>query len=139
MKRATMLSAVVALVWAGTLEAQYHSVYYPYSSGYYTSAPTTTYYGAVPTTTYYASSPTTAYYGSAPTTTYYASSPTTVYYGSAPATTYYASSPTTVYYGAPPVTTSYYRPLVGRGITRVGYYTPAYPAAPVYQAYYPAW
>ena len=143
MKCAAMLSALaIGLLWTNSLQAQSYSVYYPY-----TSAPTTVYYGSVPTTTYYASSPTTVYYGSLPTTTYYASSPTTVYYGARPTTvyyaappttTYYASAPTTVYYGAPPVITTD-RQLVGRGITRVGYYTPAYPVAPVYRAHYPAW
>jgi hypothetical protein len=133
MKRLTMFLAVAAVLgWSNSLEAQFHSVYYPYAS-----APSTVYYGSAPTTTYYASSPTTVYYGVPPATTYYASSPTTVYYGSVPTTTYYASAPTTVYYGAQPVISGF-RPLVGRGITRVGYYTPAYPA-PVYQAYYPAW
>ena len=55
--------------------------------------------------------------GGVVTTSYYA--PTAAYY--APATTaYYAPAPTTVYYAAP--TTVYYqRPLVGTGITRVGY------------------
>jgi hypothetical protein len=81
------------------------------------------------------------FYGSAPTTTYYASAPTTVYYGAQPTTTYYAPAPTTVYYGAPsPVVTTYYRPLVGRGITRVGYYTPAVTPVPTtYSAFYPWW
>ena len=57
------------------------------------------------------------YFGGVVTTTYYA--PTASYY--APATTaYYAPAPTTVYYAAP--TAVYYqRPLVGTGITRVGY------------------
>jgi hypothetical protein len=141
MKRiACSLTVAVILLWAARLQAQAYTVYYPSYA-----APQTVYYGSVPPTTYYASSPTTVYYGSAPTTTYYGSSPTTVYYGSPPGTTYYASSPTTVYYGAqPPVVTYYrpYRPLVGRGITRVGYYTPAvtYPVTTTYySAYYPWW
>ena len=63
------------------------------------------------TTTYYAPAPvTTAYYAPVPVTTYYA--PTT--------TAYYAPAPTTVYYAAP-ATVYYQRPLVGAGITRVGY------------------
>jgi len=69
------------------------------------------YAGPVLTTTYYAPAPVaTVQYAPAPVTTYYA-----------PATTaYYAPTPTTVYYAAP--TTVYYqRPLVGAGITRVGY------------------
>jgi len=130
MNRLALLSATVALfVWASGAQAQYYTTYYP----------TTTYYASAPTA-YYASAPTTVYYGSAPTTTYYASAPTTVYYGSAPTTTYYASAPTTVYYGSPPAVTTY-RPLVGRGITRVGYYQPAvaYPVIPTYQANYPWW
>jgi hypothetical protein len=63
---------------------------------------------------------TTAYYAPAPVATvYYAPAPVTTYY--APATTaYYAPAPRTVYYAAP--TTVYYQqPLVGAGITRVGY------------------
>ncbi len=139
MKRfACFLTVSVVLLWAGLLQAQSYTVYYPSYPTY--AAPQTVYYGTAPTTTYYASSPTTVYYGSAPATTYYASSPTTVYYGSPAGTTYYASSPTTVYYGAQPPAMTYYRPLVGRGITRVGYYTPAvtYPTTTYYSAY-PWW
>jgi hypothetical protein len=79
--------------------------------------------------------------GGTVTTAYYA--PTTTYY--APATTaYYAPAPTTAYYAAPaPV--YYSRPLVGAGITRVGYAPVAYAApaayyAPArYYAGYPRW
>ena len=45
-------------------------------------------------------------------------------------------------YGAAPPAVTYYRPLVGRGITRVGYYRPAvtYPVTTTYySAFYPAW
>ncbi len=55
--------------------------------------------------------------GGVATTAYYA--PTTTYYA-APTTVYYAPAPTTVYYAAP-ATVYYRRPLVGAGITRVGY------------------
>ena len=142
MKRfACFLTVALVLLWAGSLQAQSYTVYYPSYPAY--AAPQTVYYGSAPTTTYYASAPSTVYYGSAPTTTYYASAPTTVYYGSPPGTTYYASSPTTVYYGAAPPVVSYYRPpLVGRGITRVGYYRPAvtYPVTTTYySAFYPGW
>jgi len=67
--------------------------------------------GQVLTTTYFAPAPVaTVQYARAPVTTYYAPA----------ATAYYAPAPTTVYYAAP--TTVYYqRPLVGAGITRVGY------------------
>jgi hypothetical protein len=126
------LTAVVVLLSTGSLQAQSYTVYYP-------SYPTY----AAPQTVYYGSAPTTVYYGSAPTTTYYASAPTTVYYGSPPGTTYFTSSPTTVYYGAAPPVVTYYRPpLVGRGITRVGYYRSAvtYPVTTTYySAFYPGW
>jgi hypothetical protein len=142
MNRFVLLSTAAAiLLWSGLLQAQTYTVYYPSYPTY--AAPQTVYYRSAPTTTYYASSPTTVYYGSAPTTTYYASAPTTVYYGAPPATAYYAASPTTVYYGAAPPVVTYYRPpLVGRGITRVGYYTPAvtYPVTTTYySANYPWW
>ena len=59
---------------------------------------------------------TSAYY--APTAAYYAPT-TTTYYAPPPTMAYYAA-PTTAYYAAP--TTVYYQqPLVGAGITRVGY------------------
>jgi hypothetical protein len=92
--------------------------------------------GPVLTTTYYAPAPVaTVQYALAPVTTYYA--PTT--------TAYYAPAPTTVYYAAP--TTVYYqRPLVGTGITRVGYapvtyVTPraTYYAPVTYATVYRAW
>lgn len=68
--------------------------------------------------------------GGAVTTTYYA--PTTTYY--APVTTaYYAPAPTTVYYAAP-ATVYYRRPLVGAGITRVGYAPVTYVAPAAYYA-----
>jgi len=76
---------------------------------------------------------TTSYY--APTSSNYAPS-TTVYYAPAPAysapvtTAYYAPSP--VYYAAP--ATVYYRPLVGAGITRVGYAPVTYVAPTTYYA-----
>lgn len=91
--------------------------------------------GQVLTTTYFAPAPVaTVQYAPAPVTTYYAPA----------ATAYYAPAPTTVYYAAP--TTVYYqRPLVGAGITRVGYAPVTYVApraayyAPVTYttAYYP--
>jgi hypothetical protein len=142
MKRfACFLTVAVVVLWVDLLQAQSYTAYYPSYPAY--AAPQTVYYGSVPTTTYYASAPTTVYYGAAPTTTYYASAPTTVYYGSQPVTTYYASSPTTVYYSAAPPVVTYYRPpLVGRGITRVGYYRPAvtYPVTTTYySAFYPGW
>ena len=77
------------------------------------------------------------------TSAYYA--PTAVYYAPT-TTTYYAPPPTTVYYAAP--TTVYYQqPLVGAGITRVGYapVTYATPRATYYApvmyttAYSPWW
>jgi hypothetical protein len=70
------------------------------------------------------------YYGGVATTTYYA--PATTYY--APATTaYYPPAPTTVYY-SPPATVYYQRPLVGAGITRVGYAPVTYVAPTMYYA-----
>ena len=93
----------------------------------------------VQTTAYY--QPQTVYYAAAPAqTVYYAPAVpvTTTYY--APATTvYYAPAPTTVYSAPAPVVTNYYRPLVGAGITRVGYYTPAVTYAPANTVYYRAW
>ena len=81
--------------------------------------------------------------GGVVTTAYYA--PTTAYY--APTTfTYYAPSPVTAYYAAP--TTMYIQqPLVGAGVTRVGYapVTYATPRATYYApvtyttAYSPWW
>jgi hypothetical protein len=93
--------------------------------------------GQVLTPTYYAPAPvTTVRYAPAPVATYYA-----------PATTvYYAPAPTTVFYTAP--TTVYYRqPLVGAGITRVGYAPVTYVAPrvtyyggmPYAVGYFPAW
>jgi hypothetical protein len=112
-------TAVIMCIMAASARAQYYTTYY---------YPTTTYYP--PATVYYAPAPT-AYYAPAPTTVYYA--PTV--------TTYSAVAPTTVYYHAAPPAVAYYRPLVGRAITRVGYSTPAvvYPAATTYRAYYPWW
>jgi hypothetical protein len=65
--------------------------------------------GQVITTTYYP-----------PATTVYAPAPATVVHYAPATTAYYAPTPTTVYYAAP-TTVSYGRPLVGAGITRVGY------------------
>jgi hypothetical protein len=82
--------------------------------------------------------------GAAVTTAYYAPAPVTTYY--APVrTAYYAPAPATVYYAAPaPV--YYQRPLVGVGITRVGYapvtyVTPraAYYAPATYTVGYAPW
>jgi hypothetical protein len=73
--------------------------------------------------------------GQAVTTTYYA--PTTTYYAPAPA--YYAPAPTTVYYAAPPAVVYYQRPLVGAGITRVGYAPVTYVAPAAYTTNYSPW
>jgi hypothetical protein len=72
MNRFALIStAAVVLLWAGSLQAQYYTVYDPVYPTYY-AAPTTVYYRSAPTTTYYAPAPTTVFYVSAPTTTYYA-------------------------------------------------------------------
>ena len=77
---------------------------------------------------------TTTYYG--PTTTYYAPAPATVVHYAPVTTAYYVPARTTVYYAAP--TTVYYRrPLVGSGITRVGYAPVTY-VAPQATYYAPA-
>jgi hypothetical protein len=83
---------------------------------------------------YYAA-PSTAYYQPAPvTTTYYA--PTTTYYS--PATTYYTPSPT--YYYAPAAPVTYYRPILGGGITGWRYnYAPVTYAYPGTVTYYRGW
>jgi hypothetical protein len=76
--------------------------------------------------------------GQAVTTTYYA--PTTAYYAPAPAApVYYAPAPTTVYYAAPPAAVYYQRPLVGAGITRVGYAPVTYIAPAAYTTNYSPW
>ena len=113
---ASLWAVAVMLMGAGVADAQCCG-----------SAVTTCYQ---PSTVYYAAAPATTVYYAAPTTTYYAPAATTAYYA-APQTVYYAAAPQTVYYSAP---------MVGAGVTRVGYapVTYAYPTTTYYAptAYY---
>jgi hypothetical protein len=127
MKLHRMLIASAAIILLGPAcgQGQYYATYYH---------PVTTY--SQPTIVGYAPPATTYRVAAAPATTYtYALTP-------APTTVYYTPAPTTVYYTAAQPVTSYYRPLVGQGITRVGYSTPVVTYRPVvstYRTYYPWW
>jgi len=128
MKPHRILLTAMATVLLGSAcsYGQYYTTYY---------YPVTTY--SQPTIVGYAPQPTTAYrVTTVPTTTYTYGLPP------APTTVYYAPAPTTVYYTGAPVVNTYYRPLAGQGITRVGYSTPVVtyrPVANTYHSYYPWW
>jgi hypothetical protein len=121
-----LATAAIVLLGSASSHGQYYTAYY-YPATTYTQ-PTLVGYAAPATTSYRVTT--------VPTTTYT--------YGLPPAPTmvYYAPPPTTVYYAATPVLNNTYRPLVGQGITRVGYRTPVVTYRPVvntYQTYYPWW
>jgi hypothetical protein len=128
MKIHLILVAATAIVLLGSAHGygQYYATYYYPVTTY--SQPTIVGYAPLPSTTYRVTT--------VPTTTY------TYRLPPAPTAVYYAPAPATVYYAATPVFNTSYRPLVGQGITRVGYSTPVVtyrPVANTYHSYYPWW
>jgi hypothetical protein len=123
--RIVVMTIAVCLLGTAYSYGQYYTAYY---------YPVTTY--SQPNFVGYAPPPTTTYRVATVPATTYAYSPAT------PTTVYYAPAPTTVYYAPAPVVSTYQRPLVGKGITRVGYSTPVVTYRPVvntYRTYYPWW